>query len=182
MISSLADIPLFAGLTPAACAEFELRMQRCDFVPQSVIVREGGAGDAAYVILAGLVAVTRRDPDSGMEFLLAELGPGQMFGEMALLTKKPRIASVIALEPTTCAALSRSDFERVMREHPVVALGVASTFAERLDRANQHAGVEFVSLARVRIDPRVLSLLPPSLINEHKAIPIAFCNNRLTLA
>src|SRR5438552_4029730 len=182
MISSLADIPLFAGLSPAECAEFEQRMQRCDFVPQSVIVREGGAGDAAYVVLSGLVAVRRKDPDSGMEFLLAELGPGQMFGEMALLTKKPRTASVIALEPTTCAMLSRADFERVMREHPVVALAVASAFAERLERANQHAGVDFINLARMRIDPRVLALLPASVINEHKAVPIAFCNNRLTLA
>jgi type IV pilus assembly protein PilB len=182
MISSLADISLFAGLAPAECAEFERRMQRCDFVPQSVIVREGGAGDAAYVIMSGLVAVRRKDPDTGMEFLLAELGPGQMFGEMALLTKKPRTASVVALEPTTCAMLARVDFERVMREHPVVALAVAAAFAERLEHANQHAGVEFVSLARVRVDPRVLALLPASVINEHKAVPIAFCNNRLTLA
>ena len=59
---------------------------------------------------------------------------------------------------------------------------MAAAFAERLEHANQHAGVEFVSLARVRIDPRVLSLLPASVINEHKAVPIAFCNNRLTLA
>src|SRR5436190_20929114 len=149
MISSLGEIPLFAGLSAAECTEFEQRMRRCDFLPQGIIVREGGAGDAAYVILSGLVAVRRKDPDTGMEFLLAELGPGQMFGEMALLTKKPRTASVVAIEATTCAALSRSDFERVMREHPVVALGVAAAFAERLDRANQHAGVEFVSLARI---------------------------------
>src|SRR5438067_11335231 len=120
MISSLAEIPLFAGLSPSECVEFEQRMQRCDFVPQSVIVREGAVGDAAYVMLSGLVAVRLKDPDTGMEFVLAELGPGQMFGEMALLTKKPRTASVVALEATTCAALSRSDFERVMREHPVV--------------------------------------------------------------
>src|SRR5947207_7106109 len=182
MISPLADLPLFAGLSAADRAEFEQRMQRCDFVPQSVIVREGGAGDAAYVILSGLVAVRRKDPDSGMEFLLAELGPGQMFGEMALLTEKPRTASVVALEATACAMLSRAEFERVVREHPVVAFGLASAFAERLDLANQRAGVDFVSLARVRIDPRVLTLLPASVINEHKAIPIAFCNNRLTLA
>jgi type IV pilus assembly protein PilB len=182
MISSLSEMPLFAGLSPAECAEFEQRMKRCDFTPHSTIVREGSAGDAAFVILAGLVAVRRRDPDSGIEFLLSELGPGQMFGEMALLTKKPRAASVTALAPTTCAMLSRDDFERVMREHPEVALGVAAAFAERLDRANERAGVDYVNLARVQIDPRVLSLLPQSLLNQHKAVPVAFCNNRLTLA
>jgi type IV pilus assembly protein PilB len=182
MVSTLTDIPIFAGLSVAECAEFEQRMQRRDYVPQSIIVREGGAGDAAYVVLSGLVAVRRKDPDTGMEFLLAELGPGQMFGEMALLTKKPRAASVVALEATTCAVLTRDDFERVMRGHPNAALGLAAAFAERLDRANQHAGVEFVSLSRLRLDPRVLTLLPASVVTEHHAVPIAFCNNRLTLA
>ena len=73
-----------------------------------------------------------------------------MFGEMALLTKKPRAASVVAVAATTCAVLSREDFERVMREHPGVALGVAAAFAERLDRANERAGVDYVNLARSR--------------------------------
>ena len=182
MISSLSDVPLFAGLSPADCAMLEQRMQRCDFVPQSVIVREGSAGDAAFLILSGQVAVRRRDPESGVEFLLSELGPGQMFGEMALLTKKPRTASVVAVEPTSCAKLARADFERVMHDHPDVALGLAAAFAERLERANQHAGVDFVSLARLRVDPRVLMLVPTSLVTQHQAVPVAFCNNRLTLA
>jgi type IV pilus assembly protein PilB len=182
MISSLSDVPLFAGLSPADCARLEQGMQRCDFVPQSVIVREGGTGDAAFLILAGRVAVRRKDPESGVEFVLSELGPGQMFGEIALLTKKPRTASVVALEATSCAKLSREDFERVMREHPDVALGLASAFAERLERANQHAGVDFVSLTRLKVDRRVLTLLPAALVNQHQAVPIAFCNNRLTLA
>ena len=182
MISSLSAVPLFAGLQPLECAALEQRMQRCDFVPQSVIVREGSAGDAAFLILSGRVAVRRKDPESGVEFLLSELGPGQMFGEMALLTKKPRAASVVAIEPTSCAKLMRPDFERVMHEHPEVALGMAAAFAERLERANQHAGVDFVNLARVRIDPRVLQLVPGTIVAEHQAVPIAFCNNRLTLA
>ena len=182
MISSLSAVPLFAGLQPLECAALEQRMQRCDFAPQSVIVREGSAGDAAFLILSGRVAVRRKDPESGVEFLLSELGPGQMFGEMALLTKKPRAASVVAIEPTSCAKLMRPDFERVMHEHPEVALGMAAAFAERLERANEHAGVGFVNLARVRIDPRVLQLVPATIVTEHQAVPIAFCNNRLTLA
>ena len=52
-------------------------MSRREFAPQSVIVREATAADAAFVVLSGLVAVRRKDPDSGIEFLLAELGPDQ---------------------------------------------------------------------------------------------------------
>lgn len=182
MESFLSHVPLFAGLAPADRVQLEQRMPRREFAPQSVIVREGTAGDAAFVILSGLVAVRRKDPESGIEFLLAELGPDQMFGEMALLTKKPRGASVVALEATTCAVLDRPLFEAMMRSLPAFALSITGALAERLDRANQHVGVEFMSLARVKVDPRVLTLLPQPLINEHRVVPVAFCNNRLTLA
>ena len=182
MVVSLGDLRIFSGLSASARAELERRMQRREFLPQSVIVREGSAGDAAFVILAGQVAVRRKDPQSGVDFLLSELGPGQTFGEMALLTNKPRTASVVAMEATTCALLTRAEFERVMREQPEFALAMTAALAERLDRADQRMGIEFVNLSRVRVDPRVLSLLPASIVTEHKVVPIAYCNNRLTLA
>jgi len=182
MASFLERVPLFAGLPPADCAQLEQRMPRREFAPQTVILREGTPADAAFVVLSGLVAVRRKDPGSGIEFLLAELGPDQMFGEMGLLTKKPRTASVVAIEPTTCAVLDRPLFEAVMRSLPSFALSITGALAERLDRANQHVGVEYLNLSRVKVDPRVLTLLPQALINEHHVVPVAFCNNRLTLA
>jgi type IV pilus assembly protein PilB len=182
MPSFLSGLPLFAGLTPADCAQLEQRMPRREFAPQTVIVREGTAADAAFVVLSGLVAVRRRDPESGIEFLLAELGANQMFGEMGLLTAKPRAASVVAMEATTCAVLERPLFEAMMRSLPAFGLAITGALAERLDRANAHVGVDYVNLSRVKVDPRVLTLLPPALVNEHRVMPIAFCNNRLTLA
>jgi type IV pilus assembly protein PilB len=181
-VSSLSEVPLFAGLSAADCAAIEKRMKMREFPPQTVIVREGGPGDAAYLVIAGLVAARRKDPESGVEFVLAELGPGQMFGEMALLTDKPRTATVVALEPTACAVLERADFEAVLGEHPLIAMGFARVMAERLDRTNEQAGVGFLNLSRLKIDPRVLTLLPQPVVNEHKVLPVAFCNNRLTLA
>src|SRR5512141_1515563 len=181
-VSSLSELPLFGGLSAAECSEIEARMRRRDYAPQQTIVREGGPGDAAFLVLSGLVAVRRRDPDSGVEFELSELGPGQMFGEMALLTGKPRGASVIAVEPTACAVLERDDFERALRMYPEIALSLARAMAERLDAANRTAGIDFVNLSRLKIDPRVLTLLPQALVNAHKCVPIAFINNRLTLA
>jgi type IV pilus assembly protein PilB len=169
-------------LTAADCTQLEQRMARREFAPQAVIVREGTAADAAFVVLSGLVAVRRKDPESGIDFMLAELGPDQMFGEMALLTKKSRTATVVALEATTCAVLDRPLFEAMMRSLPAFALSLTGALAERLDRANAHAGVEYLNLSRAKVDPRVLTLLPPALVNEHRVVPVAFCNNRLTLA
>jgi type IV pilus assembly protein PilB len=182
MSSVLSRLPLFAGLAPADCSQLDERMPRREFAPGAAIVREGSSADAAFVVLSGLVAVRRKDPQSGIEFLLAELGPDQMFGEMGLLTKKPRTASVLAIETTTCAVLDRPLFEAVMRSLPAFALAITAVLAERLERANQHAGVDYLNLARVKVDPRVLTLLPQALINEHRVVPVAFCNNRLTLA
>src|SRR5262245_23333015 len=181
-VASISELPLFAGLTPRECQDLEGRMRRREFTPQQTIVREGGPGDAAFLILSGLVAVRHKDAESGVEFLLAELGPGQMFGEMALITGKPRGASVTAIEPTACAVLERADFDRVLQEHPNVALALARVMAERLDASNRTAGIDFVNLSRLKIDPRVLALLPATLVHTHKCVPIAFMNNRLTLA
>ena len=178
----LSQVPLFSGLPPDACDRLEAQMSRRDYPPQTVIVKEGGAGDAAFVILNGLVAVRRRDRDSGLEFTLTELKPGEMFGEMALLTGKPRTATVVALEPTTCAVLERANFEQVLRSHPMLAMFLTAVMAERLERANQRTGVDFINLSKMKVDPRVLALLPTALINQHHIVPVSFCNNRLTLA
>ncbi len=178
----LSELPLFAGLSPAEATELETRMRRKDFTPQQTIVREGGPGDAAFVVVSGLVAVRHTDLDSGVEFLLAELGPGQMFGEMALITGNPRTATVVAVEQTSCAVLERAEFERALIEHPGIALALARVMAERLEKANRSAGIDFVNLSRLKIDPRVLTLLPAALINKNRCVPIAFINNRLTLA
>lgn len=180
--SFLHQVPFFSALSAEACALLERRTRRRDFLPQSTIVREGSADGAAYFVLSGRVVVRRRDPDTGVDFVLAELGPGQMFGEMALLTGQPRTASVLAIDETTCAVLEHADFEQVLAAHPELASAMMKMLAERLIDANRHAGVDFVNLAKMQIDPRVVTLLPQAMINAHKVVPIAFANNRLTLA
>ena len=116
--SFLSRLPLFADVSPETLARLEHRMRRREFAPRAVIVREGSSDDSAFLVLSGRVAVRRKDPESGIEFLLAELGEGEMFGEMALLTRKPRTASVTALEATTCGIIEQSDFDQLLTEHP----------------------------------------------------------------
>ena len=64
--------------------------------------------------------------------LLAELGEGEMFGEMVLLTRKPRSASVVALEATTCGIIEQSDFDQLLAEHPGAVRTIMAALAERL--------------------------------------------------
>jgi type IV pilus assembly protein PilB len=178
----LSRLPLFADVSPETLARLEHRMRRREFAPRAVVVREGSNDDSAFLVLSGRVAVRRKDSESGVEFLLAELGEGEMFGEMALLTRKPRSASVVALEATTCGIIEQSDFDQLLAEHPGTVRTIMAVLADRLEAANRHVGIDFVNLSKVKIDPRVLRLLPQGIITEHKVVPISFANNRLTLA
>ena len=201
----LQKIKLFSALSYEECRALEGRLKTREFPPNMVIVKEGGPGDSMFFINAGLVEVRKRDPNTGIDFLLTELKPGACFGEMALLTGKPRFlltelkpgacfgemalltgkprtATVSTMEPTMCAVLEQSDFEDLLLSSPKIGLAMSRVLAERLEDSNQQAGIEYVNLRRLAFDPRVLSLLPQQMILQHKILPAGFANNRLTLA
>src|SRR5258708_2601931 len=178
----LQRIKLFSTLSTVECAEVVKRMKRRDFPPNQIIVREGAPGNSMFFITSGLVEVRKKDAATGIDFLLTEMGPGQNFGEMSLLTGKPRTASVMSLEPTTCAVLEQPDFQALVLQYPKIGLSLTAILAERLEEANRQVGIEYINLAKMNFDPRVLELLPIAMINQHKILPIAFANNRLTLA
>ncbi len=178
----LQRIDLFSLLSPHECDAIVRRLKRRDFPPTYYVVREGQAGDSMYFITAGRCEVRKKDPNTSIEFLLTELGPGACFGEMALLTSKPRTASVVTLEPTTVGILERKDFEELLMQYPKIGVSLTRILAERVESASTQVGIEYVALSKVQFDARVLSLLPEQTIVAHKVLPVAFANNRLTLA
>ncbi len=178
----LQKIRLFSGLPYEECMLIESRLRPWEFAPQQTIVKEGGPGDAMFFITAGRVEVRKKDPNTGIDFLLSELRTGMSFGEMALLTGKPRVATVVAVEPTTCSVLEQATFDEVLLTSSKVALSMSRVLAERLEDAYQQTGIEYLNLAKLQFDPRVIRLLPSQMIQQHRILPIAFSNNRLTLA
>jgi type IV pilus assembly protein PilB len=178
----LQRIKLFSGLSVEECNHVVKRMKRRDFPPNQIIVREGAPGNSMFFLTAGLVEVRKKDPNTGIDFLLTEMGPGQNFGEMSLLTGKPRTASVSALQPTTCAVLEQKDFQELFLQYPKMGLALTTILAERVETASQQVGIEFINLAKMQVDARVLELLPQPMLLTHKMLPVSFANNRLTLA
>ena len=178
----LQRIQLFSLLTHSECDAIVKHLKRRDFPPSLYIVREGQTGDSMFFITAGKVEVRKRDTNTGIEFLVTELEPGQCFGEMALLTGKPRTASVVAAEPTTVGILEQKDFQQILIQHPKIGLSLTEILANRLEKANEQVGVGYTSLSKLQFDPRVLGLLPEQAILQHKVVPIAYGGNRLTLA
>jgi CRP/FNR family cyclic AMP-dependent transcriptional regulator len=99
-------------------------------VPKNaVIINEGDRGDTLFVILAGKVKVYVSDYD-GREMILDIHGPGDYVGEMSL-DGRPRSASVMTLEQTTCSVITRDELRAAIAKNPDVAMTIIATLIER---------------------------------------------------
>jgi rhodanese-related sulfurtransferase len=103
---------------------------------RTVVFKRGDPGDSFWVIQSGKVRVFRSD-DQGVEITLSELGPGQSFGEVALLTGEARSASVETLEETQALVLTKEQFEQVLKSHPEVSLTFIKQLSGWLKRDEQ---------------------------------------------
>src|SRR5438093_2461646 len=182
LVQFLKNVKLFAELNPDSLAKLGTCLKTAEFPPAEVIVREGAPGVSMYIIKSGLVEVRKKDPATGIDFLVAQLSEGAAVGEMSLLTGKPRSATVTTVQPTVVFTLTRADFRNLVTQHPEISLGLARILAERLEDATKQVGIEYVNLFRGKFDPRVVGLLPQSLCLLHKLIPVAYVYTSVTLA
>jgi len=182
LVDFLKNVKLFAELSPDSLAKLGACLKVAEFPPSEVIVREGAPGVSMYIIKSGVVEVRKKDPVTGIDFLVAELSEGSAVGEMSLLTGKPRSATVTTVQPTVVFTLTRADFRNLLTQHPEISLGLARILAERLEDATRQVGIEYVNLFRGKFDPRVVGLLPQTLCLLHKVVPVSYINNSVTLA
>lgn len=94
------------------------------------IVRQGEVGDCMFVVLHGTVEVLRSE--GGRTVRIAELGPGEMFGEMALCEKQPRSATVRAKDEVRALTVDRRTFLRRVQEDPSLAFNVLRALSSRI--------------------------------------------------
>jgi CRP-like cAMP-binding protein len=124
----LHRIPLFAGLGKREVERLGMLAEEV-FVPGGkVLMRQGDHGDDMMIIVAGKVAV-ERDGER-----VNTLGPGDWFGEIALIGSGPRTATVTADGPAQLLVINHRDFHSVMEEFPEVAAQVLTTLAHRIRR------------------------------------------------
>ncbi|OGV63172.1 MAG: hypothetical protein A3K19_01050 [Lentisphaerae bacterium RIFOXYB12_FULL_65_16] len=111
----LSDTVLFGGLTPEALSKIAQTMRFVTVDKHTVVIREGDRGDTLFVIYSGETEVARED-EAGEPRIVAKLQTGDVFGEIALLDKVPRTATVRSIGPVSLLVLDRSEFERVLVE------------------------------------------------------------------
>jgi|GEM_PF-1041001 len=133
--AALASVPLFADLDQASIDSLEAFTFRKKFAAGDVIVEEGRTGNGLYVVLSGSVEVIRGLSGSRPQ-RVAVLGPGEPFGEMALLGDWKRSASVRAVDDVECMGMDRWAFLAHLKTEPNLAIRMLQMLAERLAETN----------------------------------------------
>lgn len=134
---ALKKVPFFSNLPTDEANSLAKRLVPRRF--NQIIFHHGDPGGLLYIIIDGKVKITHSTPD-GQEALLAILGGGDFFGELALLDDSPRSATAEAIEPTEVLTLHREDFMRYIRSNPDFALYVLHTMAQHIRRLNSQIG------------------------------------------
>jgi CRP-like cAMP-binding protein len=122
----LHSIPLFARLDRHHLERLGMLTEEVDVPPGKVLIRQGDSGDDLMVIVSGQVGVER----DGAR--INQLGPGDFFGEIALIERGPRTATVTAEAPTRLLVVNHRDFHALMDEFPTVAAQVLLELAHRV--------------------------------------------------
>jgi CRP-like cAMP-binding protein len=132
----LARVPVFATLSPE-----DLRQVAAVAVPRQyeagqVVFREGDSSDTCYIVRDGHARAIREHFD-GRSITLANFGPGEIFGELAMFDDEQRSATVEALDELEAIAILGRDMRRIMRDHPDIAVKLVVSLGRRLRETNE---------------------------------------------
>jgi len=133
---SLAHIPLFKRLEPHELEKLAEEIDQVDFKAGATIFNEHDRGDGLYVVETGSVRIWVLDEDVHV-VTLAELKPGEFFGELAVLDRGERSTNATAIVDTHLHKLSSDDFQQFLMEHPDVAIDVICEIGARMRQTNQ---------------------------------------------
>ena len=148
--AALRRAPLFDGMADDLLAAVAPLVERRTAAVDEVLVREHDHGDSLFLILDGQVRVVS---DAASErVLLARLGPGECFGEMALLSGEPRTAAVIASTACTLGVLSRANFNNLAAREPALR-GALEALVERRKRGGSEPSFLHEATSLVALSP-----------------------------
>jgi type IV pilus assembly protein PilB len=180
-VSYLKRSSLFCELGDQDLLAIAARLQRKIYPARTIVVKEGGPGDAMFIIKEGEVQVRRREEGSGIDRFITVLRDGDCFGEIGLLTGRARSATVATLLTTEVYVLGEHDFHELMRENPSLSLSIGRLI-NRIEDMTVRRGAEVVSLANLNVQPDLLVRVPRASLMEHKVVPVTLSAGRLTLA
>ena len=156
-LNFLSSVSIFADLSDSELVSIKNVCQTRNYPKNSMIILEEEMGDVVFIVITGTVKITRVN-DEGKEVILAMLGAGEVFGEMAILDGESRSANALAQENCEVITINREEFLNIIKTNNKVALNLMTEFAVRLRKSDQQ--IEALSLddAEHRIGVSILNL------------------------
>jgi len=131
----LRRVPLFSELSPDELEQVARVAVPRSYLRGAVILREADPGDTCYILRSGVARVVRQHAD-GRAITLTNLGPGEIFGELAMFGGEVRSATVEAVDDVEALAILAGDLKRLLGEHPEIAVKLLGAVAARLRETN----------------------------------------------
>ena len=157
LIDSLSSVPLFVDLNDEELKLVEASCTPRKYPKNSMVILEEEFGDIIFIIVSGTVKITRVN-DEGKEVILSLLGPGEIFGEMAILDGEARSANALAQEDCELMAIQKSEFLNLLRRNFKISFALMGELAKRLRKSDQQIEALSLSDAEHRIGVSVLNL------------------------
>jgi CRP/FNR family transcriptional regulator, cyclic AMP receptor protein len=149
-IALLSRVPVFSTLSREDLAHVAQVAMPRQFEAGAVVFREGDEGSTCYIVRTGRARAIREHPD-GRSITLAHFGPGDIFGEMAMLDGERRSATVEAAEDTEAIAILSADMHRLLREHPDISVKLIAALGQRLRSTNERLARQSFQTVQSRV-------------------------------
>ena len=153
----LETINIFSELSDKELSALQKVCKPRKYLKNSMIILEEEYGDLVFVVQSGTIKITRVN-DEGKEVILALLGPGEIFGELAILDGEARSANALAQENCQLWAINKEDFLDILKHNFTVSYNLMCELAKRLRKSDQQIEALSLSDAEHRIGVSLLNL------------------------
>ena len=167
----LSSVSLFDGLPDETLSLIEKSVSVREYPKGSMVILEEEFGDIVFIVKKGTVKITRVN-DEGKEVILSLLGPGEIFGEMAILDGEARSANALAQENCELLTFTRDDFINLLENNFKISLGLMGELAKRLRKSDMQIEALSLSDAEHRIGVSILNLAEEMGVIRHGMVTI----------
>lgn len=172
-LKQLRKINLFSELEEQEALSLLQKMEEKHFQKGEIVVEAGAEGDTFYIVLEGEFQAFLQNKEMEFEKELWRLGPGNYFGEIALLTGKKRAAHIRALSKGLVLTLNREVLFEMLHKSPKIAIALCRGMASYLQINREHEiAIKFARLFDYPFQKEVVAILPASISSYFKAIPV----------
>ncbi len=172
-VAFLVSTRLARGMDPAEVTELAPLLVKREVQPGDMVAAQGDDAGWVWIVREGRVQVTWRDPEDGLEYLGADLLPGDDAGLAECLAGSTYQATLIAAEPSTLLALDRETLHSFLGSRPAASRAVLVELAARWNAERSRRSSPVVDLTRLRADPELWTVLPRNAVLKYRALPLA---------